>query len=153
MIVRKLRLQRGWTQEHLAELLGVNVRTIQRIERGARSSLETRSALAAVFEVDIETFVEGGMEMADSKQVSRDEHEAIEAVKGIKEFYSHLGMYAIFAIVFSFSFGLDNPKIFWGVIGWGIGVIIHGLVVYEVVNVFGPKWEKRMIEKRLGRKL
>ncbi len=91
--------------------------------------------------------------MAESKKVTPDEREAIEAVKGLKEFYSHLGMYAIFAIVFSFSFGLDNPKIFWGVIGWGIGVIIHGLVAYEVVNVFGPKWERRMIEKRLGRKL
>lgn len=153
MIVRKLRLQRGWTQEHLAELLGVNVRTVQRIERGGKASLETRQALAAVFEVDLENFDEGVMEMTDSKQVSPEEHEAIEAVKGIKEFYSHLGMYLIFAVVFSFSFGLDEPKIFWGVIGWGIGVIIHGLVVYEVINIFGPKWERRMIEKRLGRKL
>lgn len=112
MIVRKLRLQRGWSQEHLAELTGVNVRTIQRIER-----------------------------------------EAIEFIKGIKEFYSHFGMYLIFAIVFSYAFGLDNQMILWGIIGWGIGVIIHGLNVYEVINLFGPKWEKRQIEKRLGRKL
>jgi len=34
MLVRKLRLQRGWSQEHLAELVGVSVRTVQRIERG-----------------------------------------------------------------------------------------------------------------------
>jgi transcriptional regulator with XRE-family HTH domain len=33
MIVRKLRLQRGWTQEHLAELTGLSVRSIQRLER------------------------------------------------------------------------------------------------------------------------
>ncbi len=91
--------------------------------------------------------------MAESEHISPDEREAIEAIKGVKEFYSHLGMYLIFAIVFSLSFGLDKPKIFWGVIGWGIGVVIHGLVVYEVVNIFGPKWERRMIEKRLGRKL
>ncbi|WP_309247253.1 helix-turn-helix transcriptional regulator [Shewanella sp. VB17] len=34
MIVRKLRLQRGWSQEHLSQLSGLSVRTIQRIERG-----------------------------------------------------------------------------------------------------------------------
>ena len=153
MIVRKLRLQRGWTQEHLAELMDVNVRTIQRIERGGRSSLETRAALAAVFEVDISTFEEGIVEMTEITQVSSDEREALEFVKGIKEFYSHLAMYLVFAIVFSLSFGFENPMILWGVIGWGIGLVIHGLNVYEVINLFGPKWEKQMIEKRLGRKL
>lgn len=34
MIIRKLRLQRGWSQEQLAELTGLSTRTIQRIERG-----------------------------------------------------------------------------------------------------------------------
>jgi len=153
MIVRKLRLQRGWSQEHLAELTGVNVRTIQRIERGKKSSLETRSALAAIFEVDISTFEEGITEMPEKTQVSSDEHEAIEYIKGVKEFYSHLGIFLIFAIVFSFKFGFENQTFLWGIIGWTIGVIIHGLNVYEVINLFGPKWEKRQIEKRLGRKL
>jgi len=153
MIVRKLRLQRGWSQEHLAELTDVNVRTIQRMERGRKSSLETRSALAAVFEVDIATFEKGVMEMAETTQVTADEREAIEFIKGVKEFYSHLGMYLIFAIVFGYAFGLENQMILWGIIGWGIGLMIHGLNVYEVINLFGPKWEKRQIEKRLGRKL
>lgn len=56
MLVRKLRLQRGWSQEHLAELVGVSVRTIQRIERGYSPGLETSKALASVFEVDVSTF-------------------------------------------------------------------------------------------------
>ncbi|CAM4169684.1 XRE family transcriptional regulator [Vibrio agarivorans] len=34
MIIRKLRLKRGWTQEQLAELSGLSIRTVQRIERG-----------------------------------------------------------------------------------------------------------------------
>jgi transcriptional regulator with XRE-family HTH domain len=34
MLVQKLRLQRGWSQQQLAELSGLNVRTIQRIEKG-----------------------------------------------------------------------------------------------------------------------
>ncbi len=56
MIVRKLRLQRGWSQEHLAQLCGLNVRTIQRIERGQKPSLESKKSLAAVFEVDLASF-------------------------------------------------------------------------------------------------
>jgi transcriptional regulator with XRE-family HTH domain len=153
MIVRKLRLQRGWSQEHLAALTGVNVRTIQRLERGAKMSLESRAALAAVFEVDASTFEPGVATVTDTARVSPDEQEAIEYVKGMKEFYTHLSMYLVFAIVFTSAFGIRNPMIFWGVIGWGVGVIIHALNVYEVINLFGPNWERRQIEKRLGRKL
>jgi transcriptional regulator with XRE-family HTH domain len=52
-VVKKLRLERGWTQEHLAHLANVNVRTIQRVEKSGICDLETRSALAAVFQVDL----------------------------------------------------------------------------------------------------
>ena len=51
--VKQLRLQRAWSQEQLAELAGVSVRTIQRIENGDRPGLETLSALAAVFDVNV----------------------------------------------------------------------------------------------------
>jgi hypothetical protein len=41
----------------------------------------------------------------------------------------------------------------WPALGWGIGILNHGLNAFEVFNLFGPKWEKRQIEKRLGRKM
>ena len=50
---RSLRLSRAWSQEQLAELSGLSVRTVQRIENGDQPSLETLSALAAVFEVSV----------------------------------------------------------------------------------------------------
>ena len=53
MIIRKLRQERGWSQEDLAEMSGLSVRTIQRIENGGRASLETLKCLAAVFETSI----------------------------------------------------------------------------------------------------
>jgi transcriptional regulator with XRE-family HTH domain len=92
MIVRKLRLQRGWSQEHLVELTGLSARTVQRIERGQTPSLESKTALAAVFEVDVSTFDDGGGEMANRPIVSREEAEAMEYVKGLKEFHGHVGM-------------------------------------------------------------
>lgn len=58
MIVRRLREKRNWSQEQLATLSGLNVRTIQRIESGNKASLESLKSLASVFEVDISTLTE-----------------------------------------------------------------------------------------------
>ncbi len=52
-IVRQLRIERGWTQEHLAAISQTSVKTIQRVESTGLCGLETRSALAAVFQVDL----------------------------------------------------------------------------------------------------
>jgi hypothetical protein len=38
-------------------------------------------------------------------------------------------------------------------LGWGIGLVVHGLRVFGVIKLFGPEWEKRQVEKQLGRKL
>ena len=153
MIVRKLRLQRGWTQEHLAELTGLSVRSIQRLERGQSPSLETLKALAAVLEVDRSLFKPGETPMPNPSTITPEEESAIEYVKGVKDFYTHLFMYLLFVAVFGFFLGFKHPLILWGSIGWGIGVIVHGLNVFEVINFLGPNWEKKQIEKRLGRPL
>jgi transcriptional regulator with XRE-family HTH domain len=153
MIVRKLRLQRGWTQEHLAELTGLSVRSIQRLERGQSCSIETLNSLAAVFEVDRSLFKSGDHPMPQISPITTEEENAIQFVKGVKEFYSHVFMYLIFVAVFGFFFGFKHPLILWGSIGWGIGLVVHGLNVFEVINFLGPNWEKKQIEKRLGRPL
>lgn len=53
MVIRSLRTDRGWSQEQLADISGVSTRTIQRIERGGKASLESLKCLAAVFETAI----------------------------------------------------------------------------------------------------
>lgn len=55
MILKQLRLSRLLSQEQLAQMSGLNVRTIQRIESGQRPSLESLKCLAAVLEVDVST--------------------------------------------------------------------------------------------------
>lgn len=156
MIVRKLRLQRGWSQEHLAEVTGISVRTIQRIERGSKPGLESAKSLASVFEVDISIFNSGEMVMNEQLDLQNDEREAINFVKGIKGFYEHLAIYLVFVALDVFGVGRDLPMhglYVWMLVGWGVGVAIQGLVVYEVFGWFTPKWERKLIEKRLGRKL
>jgi transcriptional regulator with XRE-family HTH domain len=57
--VKILREKRAWSQEHLAAVSGLNVRTIQRIESksDAPASLETFNALAAAFDIDVKDLV------------------------------------------------------------------------------------------------
>src|SRR5690606_5676247 len=48
---------RTWSQEQLAEVSGLSARTVQRVEEGVASSLDTRRALAAAFGFeDIDAF-------------------------------------------------------------------------------------------------
>lgn len=57
LIILQQREQRGWTQATLAELSGLTERTIQRVEAGEPSSLDTRRSLARAFELsDIDLF-------------------------------------------------------------------------------------------------
>jgi transcriptional regulator with XRE-family HTH domain len=55
MILKELRISRHISQEQLAQMSGLNVRTIQRIESGSNASLESLKCIAAVLEVDIST--------------------------------------------------------------------------------------------------
>jgi len=51
--IRSEREKRAWSQEQLAEVAGVALRTIQRVETSGAGSYETAKAIAAVFEVDV----------------------------------------------------------------------------------------------------
>ncbi len=47
--IKLFRETRQWSQEQLAAISGLNVRTIQRVEQGLSASLDTRRALASAF--------------------------------------------------------------------------------------------------------
>jgi transcriptional regulator with XRE-family HTH domain len=55
MILKELRISHHLSQEQLAQMSGLNVRTIQRIESGKNASVESLKCLAAVLEVDVST--------------------------------------------------------------------------------------------------
>lgn len=159
MIVRKLRLQRGWSQDHLAQLSGLNIRTIQRIERGQSAGLESLKSLAAVFEVsysDLQTKDELMNTESNINHASTDEQQALEYVRDIKGFYAHALTYAVIVTGLVLLNALISPGQWWilfAALGWGIGLLVHALSVFEIFNFFGADWERKQIEKRLGRKL
>jgi len=53
-LVKSERQKRAWSQAHLAEVTGLGLRTIQRIEKTGSASYESVRALASVFSLEIE---------------------------------------------------------------------------------------------------
>ena len=49
--VKQLRLERNWTQQHLADACDISLRTIQRIEKYGNASHESVMSLCAVLEI------------------------------------------------------------------------------------------------------
>ncbi len=160
MLIQKLRLQRGWSQQQLADLSGLSVRTIKRLEQGQVASTESLKSLAAVFEIDFSTLQEPDMNTATAPTTpaafDAEEALAFAQVRKLKGFYLHLAQYAI---VVTLLLGINlwtHPQylwVGWVVMGWGIGVLFHGLRVFERFSPFGADWEKKEVEKRLGRKI
>lgn len=157
MNIRLQRLKNGWSQEQLAEMAGLSTRTVQRIERGAKASPETLKCLAAVLETDFATLQET-QTMQPTAQITAteaEEQEALEYVRDIKAFYNHLITFGIVIVFLSVLNLLVTPGYFWVkwvLFGWGIGVALHAVNTFEVINVLSPDWERRQVEKRLKRR-
>ncbi|CAM5223093.1 helix-turn-helix transcriptional regulator [Alishewanella longhuensis] len=51
-LIRQLRADKGWTQQQLADICNLSLRTIQRVELHGIASLETSKALAVAFAIE-----------------------------------------------------------------------------------------------------
>ncbi len=159
MLIQKLRLQRGWSQEQLATISGLSTRTIQRIESGQTPSLETVKTLAAIFEIDVSQLTkQDGKDMAltPSNLAEAEETVAFARVRRIKAFYLHIVKYVGVIAMLSIINLVTSPHYFWAAwpaLGWGIGLIGHGLATFDMVPFLNADWEKRKVERYLGRKL
>ena len=162
MLVQKLRLKHGWSQQQLAESAGLSVRTVQRIEAGHPASTESLKSLAAVFEVDFATLnPEPPMESLAAKPktlalAEQQEQEAFTYVRKLRGFYLHLFRYVAVTLVLLAVNLLFTPQkmwVFWVIGGWGVGILLHASRVFRPDWLLGPQWERQQVEKRLGRPL
>jgi transcriptional regulator with XRE-family HTH domain len=55
-LIVRMRKDKAWSQEELAIAAGLNLRTIQRIEKEATASLQSMKALASAFTVNVRAF-------------------------------------------------------------------------------------------------
>jgi len=67
-------------------------------------------------------------------------------------FFIHFTVYVIVnivLIVLNLSYGNGVPWSLGPLLGWGIGVLFHGMAVF--MNAPGATWKHRMIEKELNK--
>ena len=157
MLIQKLRLKRGWSQQQLAEASGLSTRTIQRVEAGHPASVETLKSIAAVFEVDFSTLnSETAMDAATASPQEKQENEAFAHVRRLRFFYLHFFQYLVICSALLAANLIFSPRYLWSlwtIGGWGLAVLLHAMRVFRRDWVFGPAWERREVEKRLGRPL
>ena len=142
--IKRMRLERHWSQDQLAEMSGLSIRTIQRIENGENAGLESLKSLAAVFEMNI----------ADSDK--KEEMEQIRKeevyVQNVKGFYKLLAI-AILSLVVPFILAVSdssNWNVFlWILLSWGVLLGIYSLNVFDF---FGEKWKRKIIQNRFKKK-
>jgi len=157
MLIQKLRLKQGWSQQQLAEASGLSVRTIQRIEAGSPASIESLKCLAAVFEVDHATLTsEDTMTTTADIAHHQQEEEAFSYVRSLRKFYLHVFRY-LFVVLILLAINLTiSPQrmwVYWVIGGWGLGLVLHACTVLKPQHLLGPQWERAQVEKRLGRPL
>jgi len=77
---------------------------------------------------------------------------AQKRVEDIKGFYGNLTMYVIITIGLAILNLVTYPQFLWffyPMAGWGIGVIIHAIAVFNLFPFFGRDWEERKINELL----
>ena len=157
MSIQTMRLQRGWSQQQLADASGLSARTVQRIESGHAGSLESIKSIAAVFEVDFSTLIkeEVMQEQASSAQ-SRQEAIAFKRARRMRGYYLHLMIYlATNAGCIAINL-FTSPHTLWFVgltLFWGVGLVVHALRIFVFDRVFGSRWERAYVEKQLNRQV
>ena len=159
MIIQKLRVDRGWSQEELASHSGLSVRTIQRIENGKRASLESLKCLAAVFETRVSDLVQenpmNDTQTSNNYLADRAEEDAIEFVQNLKAFNMN---WITFLIVMPFMYWLNiklSPGFLWVAIvagAWVLAMVLHAIVIFGLFSESAGAWEQRQFQKQMNRR-
>ena len=142
--IKKMRLERHWSQDQLAEMSGLSIRTIQRIENGGNAGLESLKSLAAVFEINIAD--------SDKKEEIEQIRKEEEYVQNVKGFYK-LSAVAILSLVVPFILAVNDSS-FWNVFLWILmswGVLL-GIYSLNVFDFFGEEWKRKIIKNKFKNK-
>jgi transcriptional regulator with XRE-family HTH domain len=134
--IKRWREERHWSQEHLAELAGVGIRTVQRIENGEQASRESLMAIAAAF--DVEAMALCVDPETEAEEIVQQKNKEVAA--GLRlSFYIHLVGFLMGMVVFmaiNISMGAFVMK--WPTIWWTVGLAGHAvpIVLIEIVSRF-----------------
>lgn len=142
MSLKNMRRAKGWSQEQLADISGVSIRTIQRLEAGEGPGLETQKALAAAFEQSLNEFntqisVPDQAAEDDVSSPEADQSEAVIARYGWKGLLSHLGvMMAVITWLYFLAreFDIHQHVVNWVFFMWGFALLGHAVSLFSDRN-------------------
>jgi transcriptional regulator with XRE-family HTH domain len=133
-IIKRLREEKSWSQEHLAEAAGLSLRTVQRVETDGNASAETRLALASALGIDVVELSASAGGEASAQGSSTPFRESKKA-----EFLRHCVFYGVICGALVLMDWKQNGRLVWSfypVLGWGIGLFFHGM---KVVRISGDR--------------
>ena len=125
--IKRWREERHWSQEHLADLAGIGLRTVQRIENGEQASRDSLTALAAAFNVEaMALMIDPEVEASGIVQRRNEEVRATARLV----LWIHLAAYGLGVVLFiAISLVAGSFVMKWALIWWGVGVASHVVMV------------------------
>jgi 2TM domain len=75
---------------------------------------------------------------------------AKKQVEQIKGFYGGLISYVvvnIFLVFINLKYSPEYLWFFWPMLGWGIGVVFHGIKAFNYTPFLGKDWEERKLKE------
>ncbi|WP_237276469.1 XRE family transcriptional regulator [Tenacibaculum ovolyticum] len=140
--IKEMRLERHWSQDQLAEMSGLSIRTIQRIENGENAGLESLKSLAAVFETNI---IDSDKNV-ELKQLRKEE----AYIQNLKGFYKLTGI-AVLSLVLPFILAINDSTL-WSVFLWILlsWIVLIGGYSLNVFDFFGEEWKRKVIDSKFG---
>src|SRR5215475_3187763 len=93
--------------------------------------------------------------MSSTVPDDRDRYErARRRVREIRAFYLHCAVFVTVNFilhVINFAVASRVYWAFWPLIGWGIGLLAHGLATYRWMPFVGREWEERKIRELMDK--
>lgn len=118
--VKSLRAEKAWSQEQVAQISGLSVRTIQRIENDQPASLDSQQALAYAFDITVEQLI------AQSKPVTetfvKDEKLTTNQTK---IWAVRFALLSIMLIAINLFTSADIWWAHWPILGMSIHFMVH----------------------------
>lgn len=143
-----IRKSKGLTQEKLAELSHLSVRTIQRLEAGDDSSLETLRLVANALNVSVTELFESVSDENKEKEINylaKEQTKQIEQRKSEKQIFN-IKILSIFILILLFAAFIDKfPENIQGILGilW-LGLFFLSLCIMKYMK---SNWRLKMNEK------
>ena len=129
--IKRWREERHWSQEQLADLAGIGLRTIQRVENGEGASQESLKAIAAAYNVEVMALTVDPDETA--KKIIHEKNEKARSAVRIS-FWIHLASYLMGMLIFvgiGIASGYMATMLVPG-IWWTVGLAGHAVTVVIV---------------------